>query len=153
MRSIKKFLLAIAAAGAASTAAAFADDERIRIESDDDDEVRYEIDEDDDDVDVRAKIDLDDDDVRVVREYYVERDCPEGLVRTDAGCLPPTGVVEKRYVIGQPLPQEVVAVDLPSDLVVQLPRLPEGHVYRIVDGDLVVVRESTLVVLDADDLY
>ncbi len=105
-----------------------------------------------DPVAVRAGVDLTGNDLQIVRQYYVERDCPQGFMRTESGCAAPTAV-EKHYVVGEPLPRDVVIVDLPPDLVTQLRPLPAGYAYRIVDGDLVIVEESNLVVLDAEDLY
>lgn len=89
---------------------------------------------------------------QIVREYYVERGCPTGLVQQGQSCVAPN-VVTQRYVIGEPLPQDIIVVELPSELVTRLPALPADYEYRIVDGDLAVVQRSSLIVLDADDLY
>lgn len=97
-------------------------------------------------------VQLRDDDVQIVRQYYVERDCPAGLVREANACVVPN-VVEQRYVIGQPVPESIVVVDLPTELAPRLPALPEAYEYRIIDGDLAIVEKSTLVVLDADELF
>lgn len=88
---------------------------------------------------------------QIVREYYVERGCPAGLVQQGTSCVAP-GVVTHRYVVGQPLPQDVVVVELPGDLVTRLPALPANYDYRIIDGDLAIVDRSSLVVIDADAL-
>jgi hypothetical protein len=102
-----------------------------------------------------VEVRLADEHVRLVREYYVERGCPDGFVQQGDVCVAEgvTTVETKRYVIGQPLPPDIVAVDLPPELVARLPALPDDYVYRIVDGDLAIVRRSTLVVLDASELY
>lgn len=99
----------------------------------------------------QVEVHLSGDEATVVREYFVQYGCPSGLVEIDGRCVAPD-VTVKRYSIGQPLPPDVIIVDPPGDLVTRLPALPEDYAYRIVDGDLVVVRKSTLVVLDADEL-
>jgi hypothetical protein len=88
---------------------------------------------------------------RVVREYFVERGCPAGLIQQGGVCVAP-GHVTQRVIVGEPLPTDVVIVDLPSDLATRLPTLPADYEYRIVDGDLAIVQSSTRVVVDLGDL-
>lgn len=86
---------------------------------------------------------------RILRDYYGNgENCPPGLAKKNNGCLPP-GIAKKRYEVGKRLPDEVVVIELPYGLESRLPVLPEGHGYRLIDGDLGVVELSTLMVLDA----
>ena len=98
-------------------------------------------------VSVSVNIRLGDDDRQIVRSYYGER-CPPGLAKKHNGCLPP-GIAKKRYEVGRPVFDGAVVVELPHDIIIQLPPLPRGQGYRIVDGDLVVVALATMIVLDA----
>lgn len=71
--------------------------------------------------------------------------CPPGLARKDNGCLPP-GLAKRRYVIGQPLPTTVVIGAVPSGL--RLRAAPPGYRYAYVDGDLLLIDTTTLLVAD-----
>jgi hypothetical protein len=89
-----------------------------------------------------------------VQTYFVEQHgrgkCPPGLAKKNNGCLPP-GQAKKRYVVGQPLPREVVIHELPPNLVIRIGPAPHGYTYGIVDGDLVKLAVGTLLVVDAID--
>jgi hypothetical protein len=89
---------------------------------------------------------------RAFETYYVEKHgrgkCPPGLAKKNNGCLPP-GQAKKRYAIGQPLPRDVVIVELPPDLVVRIGPPPQGYRYAMVDGDLVKLAIGTALVVDA----
>jgi len=89
---------------------------------------------------------------RAFESYFVEKHgrgkCPPGLAKKNNGCLPP-GQAKKRYSIGQPLPREVVIVELPPDLVVRIGAPPQGYRYAMVDGDLVKLALGTALVVDA----
>jgi hypothetical protein len=97
----------------------------------------------------RAYTRLGDYEREILRDYYgSEENCPPGLARKNNGCLPP-GIAKKRYEVGKRLGDDVIVIDLPYGLESRLPRLPGGHGYRLIDGDLGVVELATLVVLDA----
>ena len=89
---------------------------------------------------------------RAFESYSVEKHgrgkCPPGLAKKNNGCLPP-GQAKKRYAIGQPLPRDVVIVELPPDLVVRIGAPPQGYRYAMVDGDLVKLAIGTALVVDA----
>ena len=88
------------------------------------------------------------------RRYFVESygrgGCPPGLAKKHNGCLPP-GQAKKRYVVGRPLPRDVVYVDVPSALEVHIGAPPAGYRYVLVDGDLVKLVVGTMLVVDAID--
>ena len=89
-----------------------------------------------------------------VRSCFVEKhgrgNCPPGLAKKNAQCLPP-GQLKKRYVVGQPLPQGVAVLAVPQEVVVAIGPPPAGYSYGIVDGDLVKLVVGTLLVVDAID--
>jgi len=86
------------------------------------------------------------------RQYFVQAhgrgNCPPGLAKKQNGCLPP-GQAKKRYVVGRPLPQGIVLVDLPAELSVRIGPAPAGYRYGILDGDLLKLAVGTLLVIDA----
>lgn len=90
----------------------------------------------------------------VAAAYFVETrgrgNCPPGLAKKHNGCLPP-GQAKKRYVVGQPLPPEIIFVEPPRDLVVRIGPPPTGYRYVMVDGDLIKLAVGTLLVADAID--
>lgn len=89
---------------------------------------------------------------RIVVDYYQRSDCPPGLAKKNNGCLPP-GIAKKRYEIGRRLSDDIYVAELPYDIVVQLPVLPDRYGYRLIDGDLGVIELATLIVIDAIGLY
>ena len=87
------------------------------------------------------------------REYWGDQyehhgNCPPGLAKKHNGCQPP-GQAKKRYVIGHPLPRDVVIFEVPVLLLPRLAPCPPGYRYGIVDGDLVQLAVGTLLVVDA----
>lgn len=89
----------------------------------------------------------------IVRYYSTHKaSCPPGLLKTSKGCLP-KGQSKKRYVVGKTLPRSVVIETLPNDLYRQLPPPPRGHIYRRVDGDVLLIVEATRKVVDAVVLF
>ena len=86
------------------------------------------------------------------RRYWVEtygRDrCPPGLAKKGNGCLPP-GQAKKRYVVGRVLPPVVVVERVPAVLVPRLRTAPPGYEYVWVDGDVLLMKTSTRLVVDA----
>jgi Ni/Co efflux regulator RcnB len=87
-----------------------------------------------------------------VHEYYEEqfqsrKRCPPGLAKKRNGCMPPGQA--KKWKYGKPLPASVVYYDLPPQLVVQLPRAPQGHKYVRVAGDILLIAIGSAMVIDA----
>lgn len=87
----------------------------------------------------------------VVREYYVEQyrggRCPPGLAKKKNGCLPPGQA--KKWIVGRPLPREVVYYPLPQPLVVQIGSPPPGYRYVRVASDILLLAVGTGIVIDA----
>ena len=87
----------------------------------------------------------------VVREYFVTqergRGCPPGLARKHNGCMPPGQA--KKWVMGRPLPRDVVYYEVPPQLVVQIGVPPSGYKYVRVAGDILMVAVGTSMVVDA----
>lgn len=86
-----------------------------------------------------------------VQAYYGDRyaqaqRCPPGLAKKNNGCLPPGQA--KKYVVGQPLPAEVVWYPVPPVLVQRLPVLPPDHGYVRVGADVLILNRSTRLVVD-----
>ena len=90
-----------------------------------------------------------------VRGYFVKKhgrgNCPPGLAKKNQQCLPP-GQLKKRYVVGQPVPQEIEIRAVPEDLVVMIGAPPSGYRYGLIDGDVVEVTVTTRVVVDFIDV-
>jgi len=95
-----------------------------------------------------------DDDRRTTEIYFSEKHgrgkCPPGLAKKNNGCLPP-GQAKKRYVVGHPLPPEIVVIEPPAELIVKLKPIPPGYRYVMLDGDLVKLAVGTKLVVDAID--
>lgn len=87
----------------------------------------------------------------VVRNYYGEQfgngRCPPGLAKKNNGCLPPGQA--KKWIVGQPLPREVVYYSVPQPLLVQLNPAPAGHRYVRVAADILLIAIGTGLVIDA----
>ena len=91
-------------------------------------------------------VDRDRDRVRsYYRTEYTAGRCPPGLAKKNNGCLPP-GQVNKRWVIGQPLPPEVVYYPMPRELWTQLTPPPYGYEYVQVNDDIVLISITTRVI-------
>ena len=100
---------------------------------------------------LRVEFHFGDQDRRVVRDYYGAQakggKCPPGLAKKGKGCMPPGQA--KKWVMGRPLPRDVVYYDLPRNLVVRLPPPPAGHRYVQVAGDVLMIAVGTSMVVDA----
>ena len=87
----------------------------------------------------------------VVRDYYVTGPgagrCPPGLAKKHNGCLPPGQA--KKWLIGRPLPRDVIYYDLPTRLVVLLTPQPAGYRYVRVATDILMIAVGTAMVVDA----
>lgn len=81
-----------------------------------------------------------------LKEHY-GRTCPPGLAKKNNGCLPPG--IAKKYTLGQPLPEGVLATSLPDDLLklLYLPRY--GQKYVQVDKDILLIDQASRKVIDA----
>jgi Ni/Co efflux regulator RcnB len=87
----------------------------------------------------------------IANDYYVGQfragHCPPGLAKKHNGCLPPGQA--KKWRIGYPLPRDVVYYDVPSALVVELGRPPQGYRYVRVASDILLIAVGTHMVVDA----
>ncbi|MEO8023552.1 hypothetical protein [Polaromonas sp.] len=87
----------------------------------------------------------------VIRDYYGKPSsagrCPPGLAKKNNGCMPPGQA--KKWVIGQPLPRDVVFYPVPHAVVVQLGLPPSGHKYVRAAGDILLIAVGTSMVVDA----
>lgn len=81
-------------------------------------------------------------------QSYGRGHCPPGLAKKHNGCLPP-GQAKKRYLVGHPLPREIVVEQVPAELSVRIGPAPGGYRYGIVDGDLIKLAVGTALVVDA----
>ncbi|HEY4133737.1 MAG TPA: RcnB family protein [Alphaproteobacteria bacterium] len=93
---------------------------------------------------------IENDERSIVHDYYggeISRGrCPPGLAKKQNGCLPPGHA--RQWVVGRPLPREVVYYDLPPQLIVQL-HPPHGARYVRAGSDILLIAIGTGVVLDA----
>lgn len=92
---------------------------------------------------------FDDGNRAAVRSYYAAhppRSCPPGLAKKNRNCLPPGQA--KQWQIGERLPATVVVSAVPSAIRVKLPRVPPGHKYVQVAGDILLVAIGSKMVVD-----
>ena len=84
-----------------------------------------------------------------VRRYLLERhdDCPQGLENKEGVCTPQHA--ERLWLIGKPLAASVQVVPVPPALAASLPMLANGNAYGFVNGDVVLYRTDTRMVIDA----
>ncbi len=71
--------------------------------------------------------------------------CPPGLAKK--GCIPPGQ--RKKWTKGRALPQDVYYRPLSNWGDYDLAPPPYGHVYGSVDGDILLIRAATRLVVDA----
>lgn len=87
----------------------------------------------------------------VIREYYANEfrsgHCPPGLAKKHNGCLPPGQA--KRWVVGRPLPRDVIFYDLPARVITQIGYPPAGYRYVRVASDILMITIGTGMVVDA----
>lgn len=86
-----------------------------------------------------------------VQSYYANKSCPPGLAKKRNGCLPP-GQAKKRYQVGHALDDGLRIEPAPRDIIVRIPTPPVGHIYGEVDGDILLIAETTRLVVDAIDI-
>ena len=88
-------------------------------------------------------IDRDRDRVRTYyRNEYLAGRCPPGLAKKGNGCMPP-GLAKRVWVVGQPLPPEIVYYPVPGELFLQLTPPPPGYEYVRVDNDVLLISSAT----------
>ncbi|MBX9945856.1 MAG: DUF1236 domain-containing protein [Reyranella sp.] len=91
-------------------------------------------------------VDRDRDRVRdFYRTEYAAGRCPPGLAKKNNGCLPP-GQAKKNWVLGQPLPSDVVTHPIQRELWTQLTPPPPGYEYVRVNNDIVLMSTRTRVI-------
>lgn len=81
-----------------------------------------------------------DSDRMVIRDYYGHPPggrCPPGLAKKNNGCMPPGQA--KKWMMGHPLPRDVVFHDLPPELSIRLSMPPSGYKYVRVAGDILMI--------------
>lgn len=87
----------------------------------------------------------------IVREYYVDEyrsgRCPPGLAKKYNGCLPPGQA--KRWIIGRPLPRDIIFYDLPDRVIRQIGYPPAGYRFVRVASDILMITIGTGMVVDA----
>jgi Ni/Co efflux regulator RcnB len=87
----------------------------------------------------------------VIRDYYAREfragHCPPGLAKKHNGCMPPGQA--KKWVLGRPLPQDVIHYDLPPAIVVEIGVPPPGYRYVRVATDILLIAIGTGLVVDA----
>jgi hypothetical protein len=88
---------------------------------------------------------------QAVREIYgpsiAQGKCPPGLAKKGNGCQAPG--LAKQWVIGQPLPSDLVLYSLPFALHLRLGPPPAGYKYVRVANDILLIAIGTSIVLDA----
>ena len=96
------------------------------------------------DTNISINFSFSDGDRMVIRDYYggpMPRGCPPGLARKGNGCMPPGQA--KKWMMGHPLPRDVVFYDLPPDLSIRLSVPPSGYKYVRVAGDILMIAAGT----------
>lgn len=96
------------------------------------------------DTNISINFSFSDSDRMVIRDYYGHPPggrCPPGLAKKNNGCMPPGQA--KKWMMGQPLPRDVVFYDLPSSLSIRLSPPPAGYKYVRVAGDILMIAVGT----------
>jgi hypothetical protein len=73
--------------------------------------------------------------------------CPPGLAKKNHHCMPPGQL--KKWTKGRALPHDVYYRPLSNWRDYDLSPPPYGHVYGSVDGDILLIRTATRLVVDA----
>jgi len=88
---------------------------------------------------------------RVIRDYYGNEHragrCPPGLAKKHNGCMPPGQA--KKWVLGRPLPRDVVFYDLPPSIAFSIGVPPPGYRFVRVASDILMIAIGTGMVMDA----
>ena len=100
---------------------------------------------------VKASQHFNDEMRKSIHQYYGDKfrsgRCPPGLAKKANGCMPPGQA--KKWMIGRPLPREVVFYDLPPEVLVQLGPVPSRHRFVRVASDILMIAVGTGMVVDA----
>lgn len=87
----------------------------------------------------------------IVHNYYYDnyrgRRCPPGLAKKHNGCVPPGHA--RKWVIGRPLPRNVIFYDVPQPIVMGLGYPPPGYRFVRVASDILMIAVGTGMVRDA----
>ena len=96
-------------------------------------------------------ISFSDRDRMIARAYFggmaAHGHCPPGLAKKRNGCMPPGQA--KKWVIGRPLPRDVIFHDLPHDLSIRMSLPPQGYRYVRVAADILMIAVGTGLVVGA----
>ncbi|GAB6140898.1 hypothetical protein JCM14076_16270 [Methylosoma difficile] len=86
----------------------------------------------------------------IVNNYYIQEynsgHCPPGLAKRHNGCVPPG---QRQWVLGRPLPQDVVVYELPPAVISQISIPMPGYRYVRVANDVLMLSVGTGIVMDA----
>lgn len=87
----------------------------------------------------------------VIHDYYADAyrtgHCPPGLAKKRNGCMPPGQA--KKWVIGRPLPRDVIFYDLPPAVLANIGPPPHGYRFVRVASDILMIAIGTGMVMDA----
>jgi Ni/Co efflux regulator RcnB len=93
---------------------------------------------------ININFSFNDSDRVVIRDYYGHPPggrCPPGLAKKNNGCMPPGQA--KKWMMGHPLPRDVVFYDLPHELRIRMTAPPAGYKYVRVAGDILMIAAGT----------
>ncbi|MEK9971062.1 MAG: hypothetical protein VW600_18150 [Ferrovibrio sp.] len=97
------------------------------------------------DTNISVSFSFNDGDRVAVRDYFggpmPGGRCPPGLAKKNNGCMPPGQA--KKWMIGQPLPRDVIYYSLPPELSVRMSLPPSGYKYVRVAGDILMIAVGT----------
>jgi len=86
-----------------------------------------------------------------IQDYFADQyrrgHCPPGLAKKNNGCMAPGQA--KKWMIGRPLPRDVIFHDLPAGALVVLGPPPSRHRYVRVAQDILLIATGTGMVVDA----
>lgn len=101
------------------------------------------------DVNVTVNFNFNDSDRMAVRDYYgaPHAHCPPGLAKKGNGCMPPGQA--KKWMIGRPLPPDVIYYAVPQPVIMHLQPAPAGYRYVRVAGDILMIAAGTGMVMAA----
>jgi Ni/Co efflux regulator RcnB len=87
----------------------------------------------------------------IIHNYYYDnyrgRRCPPGLAKKGNGCVPPGHA--RRWVIGRPLPRNVIFYDVPQPVLLGLGYPPPGYRFVRVASDILMIAIGSGMVMDA----
>jgi Ni/Co efflux regulator RcnB len=94
---------------------------------------------------ISINVSFSDSDRVAIRNYYggpmPGGRCPPGLAKKNNGCMPPGQA--KKWMMGHPLPRDVVFYDLPHELRIRMSVPPAGYKYVRVAGDILMIVAGT----------